>query len=150
MNTITFHEYNSFCQQSIEHYPLGMFSQDVITNYISLTQVSLSFVLYIMNHAVIGCDYHTVWAEQTISSCYTQCYHLDSNSSISVVVQLYHFRCISSAYSVQLCIYTIFGVYQVYIRCSCVYIPFLLYIKCIFGVAVYIYHFRLILKHPII
>ena len=35
-----------------ELYPLGMFFQDVITNYISLTQVSLSFVLYIMNHAV--------------------------------------------------------------------------------------------------
>ena len=43
-----------------EHYLLGMFSQYVITNYIGLTQVSLSFVLYIMNHAVIGCDYHTV------------------------------------------------------------------------------------------
>ena len=35
-----------------EHYLLGMFFQDVITDYISLTQVSLSFVLYIMNHAV--------------------------------------------------------------------------------------------------
>ena len=43
-----------------ELYPLGMFFQDVITNYISLTQVSLFFVLYIMNHAVICFDYHTV------------------------------------------------------------------------------------------
>ena len=43
-----------------EHYLLGMFFQDVITDYISLTQVSLYFVLYIMNHAVIGCGYHTV------------------------------------------------------------------------------------------
>ena len=94
-----------------EHYLLGMFSQYVITKYIGLTQVSLSFVLYIMNHAVIGCDYHTVWAEQTISSCYTQCYHLASNSSISV---------------------------------ACVDIPFSVYIKCIFSVAVYIYHFRCI------
>ena len=43
-----------------EHYLLGMFFQDVITNYISLTQVSLFFVLYIMNHAVICCDFYTV------------------------------------------------------------------------------------------
>ena len=117
--------------QKFEHYLLGMFSQYVITNYIGLTQVSLSFVLYIMNHAVIGCDYHTVWAEQTISSCYTQCYHLDSNSSISVA-------CVDIPFSV----YTkcIFGV-------ACVDIPFSVYIKCIFSVAVYIYHCILLYTH---
>ena len=72
-----------------------------------------------MNYTVIGCDYPTVWAEQTVSSCYTQCYHLDSNSSISVA-------CVDIPFL--LYITGIFGV-------ACVDIPFLLYIKCIFGVA---------------
>ena len=78
------------------------------------------------------------WAEQTFSSCYTQCYHLDSNSSISVAcvdipIRVY-IKCIFSVACVDIPI-------RVYIKCifavACVDIPIRVYIKCIFAVSVY-------------
>ena len=78
------------------------------------------------------------WAEQTFSSCYTQCYHLDSNSSISVAcadlpIRVY-IKCIFGVACVDIPI-------RVYIKCifsvACVDIPIRVYIKCIFAVSVY-------------